>query len=187
MIAQPCSGLLGWHRDHVAEFGKELPFRRALTMTNQLQQICAGFETFPPASADACSALRERFPDFDLDQYVNLLLHTNGLGEVIEADGDRHMHNMLMLPIEEAIAESEQQFQGAALVVGRPGVDGILFALQPRGPNVYAYHPTDREFALVAESIVEFLKAWVSHAVRLCDLAPVFQDTGYSQCSACSI
>ena len=136
-------------------------------MTDQLQQICAGFKTFQPASPGACDALWERFSDFDLDQYVDLLLHSNGLGEVIEAGGERHLHNMLLLPVEEAIAESEQHFEGAAFVIGRPGVDGILFALQPSGPNVYAYHPTDREFAQVAESMVEFLEAWASQAVRL--------------------
>ena len=136
-------------------------------MTTQLQQICAGFETFPPASAGACAAAHDRFSNFRLDQYLELLLQTNGLGDVVEAGGKRHIHNMLMLPIEEAITESERECRDEAFVIGRPGVDGILFVLQPGRPDVYAYYPIESEFSLIAESVVEFLKAWTANAIRL--------------------
>lgn len=136
-------------------------------MTDQLHQICAGFETFPPASAEACADLRESFSSFTLNQYVGLLLHTNGLGEVFAENGQRFVHNMLIVPIDEAIKESEREFGGDALVIGRPGVDGILFVLKPGEPSIYAYRPIDNRFSKVAESFEEFLRAWTLGTVRL--------------------
>jgi hypothetical protein len=136
-------------------------------MTDQFQQICAGFETFPPASAEACADLRERFSGFTLNQYVGLLLHTNGLGEVFAENGLRVVHNMLIVPIDEAIKESEREFGGGAFVIGRPAVDGILFVLKPGEPSIYAYHPIDCKFSELAESLHEFLRAWTLGTVRI--------------------
>lgn len=136
-------------------------------MNDQLQQIRASFETFPAASAEACAGLRESFKSFALDQYVDLLLQTNGLGEVFAEGDQRFVHNMLLVPLEEAIEESERAFGGDVLVIGRPGVDGILFVFQPGDPSIYAYHRVDSEFLKLASSLEEFLRACTLGTVRL--------------------
>lgn len=136
-------------------------------MTDQLERIRASFENFPAASAEACANLRKSFRSFALDQYVALLLQTNGLGEVFAEGDQRFVHNMLIVSLEEAIEESERAFRGGVLVIGRPGVDGILFVLKPTDPSVYAYYPVDSEFLKLAPSLEDFLLAYTLGTVRL--------------------
>ncbi len=59
-------------------------------------------------------------------------------------------------------AEVEERPELQLLVVGRPGVDGILFGYRVGHPGLWAYHPIDREFVLMAPSVAELVEGWLS-------------------------
>jgi hypothetical protein len=62
----------------------------------------------------------------------------------------------------EAIKISEDVFQGRRLAIGAPGVDGMLYVLQPSSAKVFAYYPIDEEFAPIATSVYALLEKWVA-------------------------
>src|SRR5438477_2699176 len=49
--------------------------------------------------------------------------------------------------------------------VGRPGVDGIAFGYRNGKPGLWAYHPIDSRFHLLAATLEEFLKGWYSGTI----------------------
>lgn len=124
-------------------------------------------EFFPPASPIQLEWLSQQYSSFELSEYLQLLVETDGVGEVFAENGKRFVHNMLLLPCAEALETSQQEFEGRALVIGNAGVDGILFVLQPACSVVYAYYPISSKFTAIADSISEFLKKWGANEVRL--------------------
>jgi hypothetical protein len=65
---------------------------------------------------------------------------------------------MLIVPA----AEVEERPELSLLVVGRPGVDGILFGYRADQPGLWAYYPIDREFVSVAPSLASLVDGWQS-------------------------
>jgi hypothetical protein len=124
-------------------------------------------EFFPPASAAVREWISSQYAAFELGEYLQVLAESNGLGEVFSEGAQRFVHNMLLIPGEEALDVSEKEFGGKALVIGYAGVDGILFVLQPSRPEVFAYYPIDEEFRPLAGSLPEFLRHCAAGAVRL--------------------
>jgi hypothetical protein len=53
------------------------------------------------------------------------------------------------------------------LVVGRPGVDGILFGYRAGHPGLWAYYPIDREFVLMAPSLADLVEGWRSRKLTV--------------------
>jgi hypothetical protein len=127
----------------------------------------AKLEFFPPAPAAVRGWIASQFAAFDLGDYLQVLGETNGLGEVFAEGEQRFVHNMLLIPAEEALDVSEKDFGGKALVIGYAGVDGILFVFQPSRPDVFAYYPIDEEFVPLAASLPEFLRKCAMGEVRL--------------------
>ena len=136
-------------------------------MNVQLTQIFTSFRSFPPAPTEACRRLTELFADFELAEYIEVLRNSNGLGEVVEAGGERFVHNMLVLPADEAIEESKRLFEGKSFVFGRSGIDGISFTLLPGDSAVFAYYPIDAEYVRISDSLTEFLEGWRANKIRL--------------------
>ncbi|PTT18903.1 hypothetical protein DBR12_13820 [Acidovorax sp. HMWF029] len=136
-------------------------------MSLQIDQVPTRFETFRPASAEECRTLVDAFPAIDLDDYVQLVLHSNGLGEVFDEGRDRFVHNMLILPVSKALDESGQLFSNRVFALGRPGIDGITFSLLPGNAAVFAHYPIDDEFVAVADSLSALLTGWASNSIRL--------------------
>lgn len=136
-------------------------------MSLQIDQVPTRLETFPPASVEECRKLVDAFPAIDLDDYVQLVLHSNGLGEVFDEGPDRFVHNMLILPVNKALDESGQLFSNRVFAVGRPSVDGITFTLMPGNAAVFAHYPIDDEFVVVADSLSALLTGWASNSIRL--------------------
>ncbi|MGZ5095610.1 MAG: hypothetical protein ACXWIP_29575 [Burkholderiales bacterium] len=126
-----------------------------------------GIELFPPASTEQLSWLMQQYPGFLHSEYLALLGHTDGIGEVFEDGSQRFVHNMLLFSASEALEVSENEFGCAALAVGRTGVDGIVFVLQPSSPRIFAYLPIDEEFRPVASSLQDFLDKWSTGELRL--------------------
>lgn len=125
------------------------------------------FEFFAPASHDQCVRLQEQFPEFQLEEYLALLAQTNGLGEVFSDGSRRFVHNLLVVSAEDALQESRHHPPGTAVVVGRPGVDGIQFVLLPADASVHAYYPIEATFVKVADSLREFLVKCSTGSIRL--------------------
>mgnify|MGYP004705173667 CR=1 FL=1 len=136
-------------------------------MSLQIDQVPTQFETFPPASVEECRKLVDAFPAIDLVDYVQLVLRSNGLGEVFGEGRDRFVHNLLILPVHEALNESGQLFSNRAFALGRPGVDGITFTLLPGNAAVFAHYPIDDEFVAVADSLSALLTGWASNNICL--------------------
>lgn len=124
-------------------------------------------ERFEPAPTEQLNWLLRQFRDFDLDEYVALLRETNGLGELFTDATPPFVHNMLLVPIEEALEVSEAEFKSSVLAIGRPGVDGISLVLQRASRRIYAYYPIDEEFREVASSLQDFLNKWIGNELRI--------------------
>jgi len=120
-----------------------------------------------PASVEVREWLERQFAAFDLVEYLRVLAESNGIGEVFPEGSQRFVHNMLLVPAEEALEASQSQFEGRALVIGNAGVDGIRYVLQPGSPAVYAFYPIDQEFRFIAPSVLAFLRKWAAGEVRL--------------------
>ena len=114
-----------------------------------------------------CEWICQQYSAFELGEYLQVLAETNGVGEVFTSENERFVHNMLLMPAEEALDVSEKVFGGKALVIGYAGVDGILFMLQPSNPDIFGYYPIDEEFRRLASSLSEFLRKFVAGEVRL--------------------
>jgi len=127
----------------------------------------AKLEYFPAAPAALRDWISSQYAAFEVADYLQLLGESNGVGEVYCEGTQRFVHNMLLIPAEEALDVSEKKFGGKALVIGYAGVDGILFALQPSRPEVFAYYPIDEEFVPIANSLPEFLRKCAAGEVRL--------------------
>lgn len=124
-------------------------------------------EFFPPAPVAVREWISSQYAAFELDDYLQVLGESNGLGEVFAEGTERFVHNMLLIPAEEALDASEKEFGGKALVIGYAGVDGILFVLQSSRLEVFAYYPIDEEFRPLAGSLPEFLRKCAAGEVRL--------------------
>lgn len=124
-------------------------------------------EFFTPPPAATRDWISQQYVAFELSEYLQLLSETDGVGELFSEGGERFVHNMLILSAEEALAASQVEFDGKALVIGNAGVDGIRFVLQPARPEVFAYYPISEEFVAVADSVLEFLKRSVANEIRL--------------------
>lgn len=125
------------------------------------------WQLFEPVPQEICERLNAEFPQFELTEYLALLLQSNGVGEVLSEGARSFIHNMLILAAEDAIQESRTTHPASALVVGRPGVDGIQYVLLPADSAVHAYYPIDNEFLRVADSICDLLVRCSTVGVRL--------------------
>jgi hypothetical protein len=119
-------------------------------------------EFFEPAAAENIEQLRQLYPDFELHEYIELLEHSNGVGELFCEGKHRFVHNMLLFELTEAIRDAGA-FGPSFLAIGAPGVDGIRYGLKPRSPQVFAYLPIDQEFVRMAAGVQEFIAKWLSN------------------------
>ena len=123
-------------------------------------------EFFDPASLGQVEALRDKYQHHCLQELVAFLEHSNGLGELFEEAGQKFVHNMLLFEVEQVFVQSEK-FGPDFLVVGSPGVDGILFGLKPGNAHVLAYMPIDNEYVGVANSVLELPERYLRNELRL--------------------
>jgi hypothetical protein len=124
-------------------------------------------ELYPPASAEIRDWLSRQYAAFDLSEYLQILAESNGIGELFVEGAERFVHNMLLMPAEEALEISQTEFGGSVLVVGNAGVDGIRYVLQPGTQAVYAFYPIDEEYKYIASSVGEFLRMYTAKKVHL--------------------
>jgi hypothetical protein len=125
------------------------------------------FELFEAAPENACAWVQRQFVGFELEEYLAVLHQSNGLGEIFAEGQLRFVHNMLLVPIQEALDVSQSEFNSQVLVIGHAGVGGILFALQPSQRDIFAYYPIDQEFVPVANSLEDFLRKCSTDGLRL--------------------
>jgi hypothetical protein len=71
---------------------------------------------------------------------------------------DESSQLMLIVPA----TEVEERPDLLLLIVGRPGIDGILFGYRVGNPGIWAYYPIDEEFVLMAPSVAELVEGWRS-------------------------
>lgn len=119
-------------------------------------------EFFQPASKKDIDLLRQRYAAFELDAYVQLLEHSNGVDELFCEGKHSFVHNMLLFNLAEAIRETEA-FGCDFLIVGAPGVDGIRYGLKPKKSDVLAYLPIDQEYVLLADSVPDLIVKWLAN------------------------
>ena len=65
---------------------------------------------------------------------------------------------------EEELHETDD---GASLVIGRAGGDGIEFALRRDYPGIWAFYPIDAEWRAVAPDITTFEQDWLSGRLKV--------------------
>ena len=64
-------------------------------------------------------------------------------------------------------AEIHEFDDGAALVFGRAGGDGIEFAFRRDHPGIWAYYPIEAEWRAVATDIATFEQEWLSGRLKV--------------------
>jgi hypothetical protein len=64
-------------------------------------------------------------------------------------------------------AEVEERPEQSFLVIGRSGVDGILFGYRAGQAGLWAYYPIENEYVAVAASIREMIERWESGDLKL--------------------
>lgn len=136
-----------------------------MNLTKALQN--PAWQLFEPVTQEQSERLSTEFAQFELTEYLALLARSNGVGEVFSEGSHHFVHNMLILAVEEAIQESHNTHPAGALVVGRPGVDGIQYVLLPADAAVHAYYPIDNEFQKVADSLCDLLTRCSIGGIRL--------------------
>jgi hypothetical protein len=140
----------------------------ALKLMRPLRDLAPDeLEFFAPASFEQREWIANAYCGFELAEYLSLLAETDGIGEMFSHQEHHFVHNMLIFNAAEAIKTSEDAFQGRCLAIGAPGVDGILFVLQPSCAKVFAYDPIDCDFTAVASSVYMLLEKWVAGDLRL--------------------
>lgn len=56
---------------------------------------------------------------------------------------------------------------GEALIIGRAGVDGILFCYRDGHPGIWAYYPIEGAWRRLAGSLAEFWSGWSSGRITV--------------------
>ena len=51
--------------------------------------------------------------------------------------------------------------------IGGPGVDGIQFCCHAENDGIHTYHPIERRFELVAETVAELVDGWQSGRIKI--------------------
>ena len=137
-----------------------------MNLSSLRSSMSGRLELFAPAPAETIQRLKLQFAGFLLSEYVELLEESNGVGELFSEAGSKFVHNMLLFGVEDAISHS-QTFGPGFLVVGAPGVDGVLYGLKPNGVQVFAYLPIDQEYVEVANSAQDLVVKWLANEVHL--------------------
>jgi hypothetical protein len=125
------------------------------------------FELFEPAPEGQVRLIEGSFSNIFINEYIELIRKSNGIGEVYADGSERFVHNTIICSAEDAIVYSKEIFSNKCLVVGWPGMDGIKFVLTSNLPSVFAYNPIDDEFVKVADNISALLDKWVSNEIEL--------------------
>jgi len=122
---------------------------------------------FAPASAGQVQLLEDSFPNIGINEYIEIIRKSNGIGEVYADGSERFVHNTIICNADDAIDYSKEIFDNKCLVIGWPGTDGIKFVLKSKSIDVFAYYPIDDEFVKVSDTISDLLKKWLSNEIEL--------------------
>ena len=64
-------------------------------------------------------------------------------------------------------AQTRVSSDGERLYIGRPGAEGIEFALRRGVPGVWAYYPIDAELRELAATVADLVAAGATNSLRL--------------------
>ncbi len=127
---------------------------------SELRDESAGrLQFFSPASSAEIASVTSQFGGFKLSTYVAVLAQSNGVGELFCEGEQRFVHNMLLFSVEDALQWSVE-FDREFLVVGSPGVDGVLYGLKKDSEAVFAHMPYEDRYDFTADSALDLLWRW---------------------------